>query len=152
VALVLTALLLVGGGALVRPPGPAAAPPPGQPAPPRVVEELRTTLARAVARFEAKDVAGVLAHVSAEYRTGPFTRASVRAQLVTLFEVYARVSARVLIDEVRLVDGRAWVYSTGEVAGQLPLIGGWVPLFSWEHELEVARREGLTWRLFGYQQ
>jgi len=53
---------------------------------------------------------------------------------------------------VQMVDGLAWVYSTGEVSGRLPLVGTWVVFLSWQHELEVARREAGGWRLFGYQQ
>ncbi|HSE96466.1 MAG TPA: hypothetical protein VLD61_11295, partial [Methylomirabilota bacterium] len=66
--------------------------------------------------------------------------------------IYPQVRAQVRLDEVRLVGEHAWVYSTGEVSGLLPVIGQWMALFVWERELEVARREDGRWRLFGYQQ
>jgi hypothetical protein len=125
---------------------------PGQLAPPSLVQELAAMLARAVDRFEAKDVPGVLANLSDQYWTGPFTKRTVQAQLVTLYQVHQQVRARVRIEEVRLVDGLAWVYSTGDVSGQLAVVGQWLGLFAWERELEVARRENGVWRLYGYQQ
>jgi hypothetical protein len=117
-----------------------------------VVKELRATLARAVERFEARDLEGVLAHVSEEYWTGPLGKRAVRAQLLTIYQVHQQVRARVQLDEVRLVGPHAWVWTTGEVAGQLMLVGQWLGLFAWERELEVARREQGGWRLYGYQQ
>lgn len=121
-------------------------------APAEVVRELQATLDRARVRFEARDVSGVLAHVSDRYRTGPMTKAEIRAQLLAMYEIYTAVSAHVVIDAVELVDGGAWVYTTGEITGRLPLVGTWMTVLSWERELEVARREGASWRLFGYQQ
>jgi hypothetical protein len=109
-------------------------------------------LGRAVERFEARDLTGVLAHISEQYRTGPFTKPALRAQLGTMFRVYDAMRARVRIDEVRLVGDQAWVYSTGEAAGRLPFVGQWITILWWERELEVARRENGSWRLFGYQQ
>ena len=119
---------------------------------PETVQELRTALDRAKARFEARDTAGVLASVSEQYRTGPFTKAEVRQQLVAIYEIYPAVRARVTIDAVEMVGDTAWVYTTGEITGRLPILGGWMTVMSWERELEVARREGPVWRLFGYQQ
>src|SRR5262249_23587795 len=52
-------------------PAPAAPSTPGVPAPPQVVAELRATLGAAIQRFEARDLQGVLAHISEQYRTGP---------------------------------------------------------------------------------
>jgi hypothetical protein len=123
----------------------------GVPAPPAVVQELKLTLARALERFQAKDLPGVLAYVSDQYWTGPFTKASLRVQLQAIFGVHEEVRGRVRIDDVRMVGERAWVYSTGALTGRLALVGQWVPLFTWEHELEVARREPGGWRLYGYQ-
>jgi hypothetical protein len=94
----------------------------------------------------------VLAHVSEQYKTGPFTKPTVRAQLAAMFRLYDAMRATVRIDEVRLVGDQAWVYSTGETAGRLPFVGQWITLMWWERELEVARRENGVWRLFGYQQ
>lgn len=118
----------------------------------QVTKELQAALAQAVERFEARDVTGVLTRVSDQYRTGPFTKSGLREQLIAIYSIYDVVRARVRIDEVRMVDSHAWVYSTGEVSGQLPLVGTWVVFLSWQHELEVARREAGQWRLFGYQQ
>jgi hypothetical protein len=122
------------------------------PAPAPVVEELRATLGRAVRRFEARDVNGVLVFVSEQYRTGPMTKSAVRAQLAAMFQIYDAMRAKVRIDEVRMVGEHAWVFSTGEAAGRLPFVGQWITLFWWERELEVARREDGSWRLYGYQQ
>ena len=124
----------------------------GSPAPPQTVAEIRQVLDAAVSRFEAMDEAGVLAHVSDQYRTGTLTKAGIAEQLRAVFAVHDQVRARVRIDEVRMVGGLAWVYSTGAVTGRLRLIGGSTPVLSWERELEVARRENGRWRLFGYQQ
>jgi len=131
-----------------------AAPPeqPGVAAPAPVVQELRAALDGAVQRFEARSVPGVLAYVSDQYRTGPFTKPGLRQELSAVYSIYDAVQARVRIDEVRLVGEHAWVYSTGEILGRLPLVGAWVRFLAWEHELEVARREAGGWRLFGYQQ
>ncbi len=124
----------------------------GVAAPAQVVGDLQAALAQAARRFEARDVGGVLAHVSDQYRTGPLTKPGLREQLIAIYSVYDAVRARIRIDEVQMVDGHAWVYSTGEVSGQLPLVGTWVVFLSWQHQLEVARREAGGWRLFGYQQ
>jgi hypothetical protein len=134
------------------PASPPAATPPGQPASAQVVAELRGVLARAVERFEARDVNGVIAHISEQYRTGPFTKPAVRSQLGTMFRIYDAMRATVRIDEVRIVGDQAWVYSTGEAAGRLPFVGQWITILWWERELEVARRENGAWRLFGYQE
>jgi hypothetical protein len=124
----------------------------GVAAPAETVQALQSALRAAVRRFEARDVAGVLGYVSDQYRTGPFTKAVVREQLMAMYSLYDNLTARVAIDDVRMVDGHAWVYSTGEISGQLRLIGGRAVILSWRRELEVARREGGEWRLFGYQQ
>lgn len=124
----------------------------GSPAPEPVVAEIRQTLDAAVSRFAAMDEAGVMAYVSPQYRTGSLTKAGIAEQLRAVFAVHDQVRARVRIDDVRLVDGLAWVYSTGDVTGRLRWIGGSVPVLSWKRELEVARREGGRWRLYGYQQ
>ena len=143
-----TALWLVSGSAV----GAALAAQQGVTAPAQVVGELQAALAKATQRFEARDVAGVLASISDQYRTGPFTKPAIREQLIAIYGIYDAVRARVRIDEVQMVEGHAWVYSTGEVSGRLPLVGTWVVFLSWQRELEVARREAGGWRLFGYQQ
>jgi hypothetical protein len=134
------------------PTSPPADPRPGVPAPPAVVEEIRAAIARAVERFQARDADGVMALVSEAYWTGPFGKRTVRAQLVTLYQLHQQVRARVELNEVRLVGAHAWVWTSGEVSGQVALVGQWLGLFQWERELEVARREQGVWRLYGYQQ
>jgi hypothetical protein len=125
---------------------------PGVAAPPQVVQQLQVALTRAVQRFEAADLPGVLTHVSEQYRTGPFTKARVREQLNAIYSLYDSVRAQVRIEEVRMVGEHAWVYSSGEVSGRLRWVGTWTVILSWQHELEVVRRESGAWRLFGYQQ
>jgi hypothetical protein len=117
-----------------------------------VTEEIRAAIAHAVERFQARDVEGVLTHISDAYWTGPFGKRSIRSQLVALYQVNQQVRARVRLDDVRLVGAHAWVWTTGEVTGQLAVVGQWLGLFAWERELEVARREQGVWRLYGYQQ
>jgi hypothetical protein len=138
------------------PPAPAAPAPvqpaPGVPAPVETIAELRATLGRAIQRFDALDSPGVLAFVSDQYRTGPLTKPALREQLNAVVALYDAVKARVTIDEVRMVGDHAWVYSTGEVSGRLRFVGQWVVFLSWTRELEVARLESGSWRLFGYQQ
>ena len=125
---------------------------PGEPAPARVVAEIQTALAAAVSRFAAMDEAGLLAYVSPQYRTGTLTKAGIAEQLRAVFAIHDQVRARVRIDDVRMVGDVAWVYSTGDVTGRLRLVGGSVPILSWQRELEIARREQGGWRLYGYQQ
>jgi len=67
-----------------------------------------------------------------------------------MFALYEALRARVTIDNVQVVDGAVWVYTSGEVSGRLPLVG-WVTVLTWQNEPEVARREDGGWRLFGFQ-
>ena len=146
--MLLLALLVLAWGPLPHPVR-AQAPPPGTPAPDATLRELQQALADATLRFHAMDTAGVLAHVSPQYRNGPITKASIREHLLTLFALYDTVRARIRLDEVRMVDGAAWVYSTGLVSGRLRGIGAWTTVLSWEREPEVARRDQNAWRLVG---
>jgi hypothetical protein len=134
--------------------GMSATPAPGAPearaAPPELVSELRPVVERARQRFEARDAAGVLAHVSEQYRSGGLTKADLRQQLLAMFSLYEVLRARLTIDDVQLVDGAVWVYTSGDVSGRLPLVG-WVTVLTWRNEPEVARREDAGWRLFGFQ-
>jgi hypothetical protein len=130
---------------------PETAPPPGAPAPPQVVAELRQALGEAVARFNAGDTRGVLAYVSEQYRTGGLTKAGLAEQLQALYAVHDQLTARIRLDDVRMIGEQAWVYTTGDVVGRLRLVGGTLPLFSWQREPEVARREAGRWKLFGDQ-
>ncbi len=95
-------------------------------------------------------MAGVLAYVSDQYRSGPLTKAVIREQLLGIFGLYEAVRARVTIDAVDMVDGAVRVHTTGEVSGRLPIVRRWVTFLWWEREPEVARREGSVWRLYGF--
>ena len=143
----LVALMLCVGG-MSATPAPAA--PETRAAPPELVSELRPVVDHARQRFEARDLAGVLAHVSEQYRSGGLTKAGVRQQLLALFSLYEVLRARVRIDNVQVTDGVVWVYASGEVTGRLPFMG-WVSVLTWRNEPEVARREEAGWRLFGFQ-
>jgi len=150
----LLALGLLGALALAAG-APAQAPPlalPGSPAPAEIERELRAALALAIRRFEAKDLGGLLALVSDQYRTGYLTKAALRAQLLGMFQLYETLKTNVRVEEIRLVGEHAWVVSSGEVLGRLPLLSRWMTVLAWERELEVARRETGGWRLYGYQQ
>jgi hypothetical protein len=120
------------------------------PAPPHVVAELSSALERTRARFEARDLAGVMASVSEQYRSSGITKAGLRDQLAAMFTLYQQLRARVTVDRVEMVDGSAWIYTTGEVSGRVPVMG-WVSVLAWEAEPEVARPEPGGWRLFGFQ-
>ncbi len=120
------------------------------PAPPATVGELGALIEQARARFVARDAAGVLAHVAENYRSAGLTKPAVRDQLLALYSLYDALRARVQVDQVHMVDGDAWIYTTGEIAGRLPIVG-WVTVLSWQREPEVARRQGAVWRLIGFQ-
>jgi hypothetical protein len=117
---------------------------------PDVVREIQVTVERVRERFTARDTAGVLAYVSEQYRSAGLTKAAVREQLRAIYALYEEVRARVRIDGVEMVEGRAQVFTTGDVSGRLPGLG-WVTVLSWQKQPEIARREGKSWRLFGYQ-
>lgn len=148
----LAAPLLALAVAAVSPPAFALAPPTvlATPAPAQVVAELQRAVERARRQFEARDHAGILTSVSEQYRSSGMTKAAIRDQLNAMFKLYQQLRARVTVDRVEMVDGGAWVYTTGEVTGRLPLVG-WVTVLTWQAEPEVARREAIGWRLFGFQ-
>jgi hypothetical protein len=120
------------------------------PAPAHVVTEMRGAVERARQQFEARDQAGILASVSEQYRSSGMTKAALREQLGAMFALYPQLQARVSVDRVEMVGGGAWVYTTGEITGRLPLVG-WVGVLNWQGEPEVARREATGWRLYGFQ-
>lgn len=144
-------LALAGGTA----PGAAGAPPSppprvAVPAAPEVAREVARLVETARQRFEARDAAGVLAHVSEHYRSAGLTKAAVRQQLLAMFAIYEALRARVVVERVDVVDGATWVYTTGEVSGRLPMMG-WLSVLTWTREPEVVRLEAGTWRLVGFQ-
>jgi hypothetical protein len=148
----LTAVCLIALGAAVLCPtaGGSAPAPVGRPAPPEIVTEVRQAVERARQRFEARDAGALLAAVSEQYRSEGVTKPAVRQQLLGMYTLYDALRARVAVDQVELVEGTAWVYTTGEVSGVLPLLGR-VTVLAWERQPEVARREGDAWKLFGFQ-
>ncbi len=81
----LIALTLCVGGV---PATPAPGAPVAQAAQPELVSELGPVVERARQRFEARDAAGVPAHVSAQYRSGGLTKADLRQQLLAMFALY----------------------------------------------------------------
>jgi hypothetical protein len=81
----------------------------------------------AASRIEARDAAGVLAHVSEQYRSGGLIKADLRQQVLTMFQLYDAMRTKVTIDQVQLVNGGMWIYTTGEISGRLPFLG-WVGL------------------------
>jgi S-formylglutathione hydrolase FrmB len=115
------------------------------------MQQLQAEVAAAARQLERRDTEGVLRHVSEQYRTGPFTKSALRAQLQAMFAIYDAMKVRVRLDMVRMVGDHAWVYSSGELSGHFAWLDRWVSVLSWQRELEVARREGGVWRLFGYQ-
>lgn len=148
-AALLALVLGVGAQALAAaPPAPPAIV--ATPAPPEVAAALRSAVELARARFETRDLAGVLASVSEQYRSNGMTKPAVRDQLNAMFALYPQLRARVMVDRVEMVGEVAWVYTTGEVSGRLPIVG-WVTVLTWQAEPEVARREATGWRLFGFQ-
>ena len=141
--------LTLGAGAPAldaAPPAPIVA----SPASPEVTAELQRAVEQARARFEMRDLAGVLTSVSEQYRSNGMTKAAVRDQLNGMFALYQQLRALVTIDRVEMVGEGAWIYTSGEVSGRLPIVG-WVTVLTWQGEPEVARREATGWRLFGLQ-
>jgi hypothetical protein len=121
-----------------------------RPAPPELIVELRPIVELTRQRFEARDAAGVLAYVSEQYRSGGSTKADLRQQILAMFRLYDAIRATVTIDQLQLVDGSVWIFTTGEISGRLPILG-WVTVLAWQNEPEAARREEGGWRLFGFQ-
>ena len=149
-ALVAALLVLVVGTGGFPAATPATPPRVATPAPPSTVAEVSALVEQARQRFVARDASGVLAHLADNYRSGGLTKPAVRQQLLALYSVHDRIRARVQVDQVDMVEGDAWVYTTGEVAGHLPFVG-WVDVLAWQREPEVARRHGTAWRLVGFQ-
>lgn len=146
----LLGLALAGLAAGMPAAGRSQSPTPGATAAPEpVARELQQALAAATGRFQALDSPGVLAHVSEQYRNGPFTKPALREHLLAMFALYDTVRARIRVDEIRLADGAAWVFSTGEISGRLRGIGLWTSALTWEREPDVARKENGVWRLVG---
>jgi hypothetical protein len=142
----LLALALWGGGpSAAAPPAGADGPPPAE-----VTAEIQRAVELARARFEARDLAGVLASVSEQYRSAGMTKPALREQLAAMFALYQALQARLALDRIEPVAGGVRIYTSGEVSGRLPVVG-WVTVLTWHGEPEVARREATGWRLYGFQ-
>ena len=124
---------------------------PGTPAPADVRAAIESTIRTAIARLEARDLNGVLLHVSEQYRTEDVTKAVLRQQLDALFSLYDALRVQFRVDMMTAVGDTAWIWSTGQLSGRLPGIGAWIPTFTWEQQPEAARRENGSWRLYGLQ-
>jgi hypothetical protein len=134
-----------GGGAA------AAAQLPGAPASADVREAIESTIRTAIRRLEARDVGGVLVHVSEQYRTEDLTKVGIRDQLSAVVALYDALRVRLRVDDVRVAGDTAWIWTTGELMGRLPVLPVWTSAFTWERMPEVARRENGAWRLYGFQ-
>jgi hypothetical protein len=139
-------IVAVGASAPAAPTAPRVA----RPAPPSTIAEVTALVELARQRFVARDAAGVLEHIADNYRSAGLTKPGVRQQLLALYSIYDALRARVQVEQVEMVDGDAWVYTSGEVGGHLPVVG-WMNVWSWQREPEVARRQGTGWRLVGFQ-
>jgi hypothetical protein len=93
--------LTLGVGGMPTTPAPGA--PAAQAAPPALVSELGRVVEHARQRFEARDAAGVLAHVSEQYRSGGLTKADLRQQLLAMFALYEVLRAGVTLGDVRWI-------------------------------------------------
>src|SRR5688500_15484011 len=103
-AIALLALTLC-AGATPAAPAQQTTPLVARPAPPELIGELQPIVERARRSFEARDVAGVLGHVSEQYRSGGVTKADLRQQILTMFGLYDAIRTTVTINQVQLVNG-----------------------------------------------
>jgi hypothetical protein len=55
----------------------------------------------------------------------------VRQQLRAVYATHHAVRARVRIREVRMIDGRAWVASSGEITGRVRVLGTQATVYQW---------------------
>ena len=114
--------------------------------------EIRQRIAGGVKAFEAENLRGLLVMVSDFYRSGPITKEALRLQLLGIFQANRELRVALKIHEIRVRGDLVYVRSSGEVTGQ-PLFWPYrVVIFEWEDLVEVGRREGPVWRLYGDQQ
>ncbi len=114
--------------------------------------EIRQAIAEGVKAFEAGDLPRLMAMVSESYRSGPITKEGIRLQLLGIFQANRELHVSLKIREIRLRGDLVFVRFGGEVTGR-PLLWPYrVVIFEWEDLVEVGRREGTVWRLYGDQQ
>ncbi len=115
-------------------------------------DEVRQVIAEGVRAFEAQDLPRLMAMVSGSYRSGPMTKEVIRLQLLGIIQANRELHVALKIHEIRLRGDLAFVRSSGEVTGR-PLLWPYrVVILEWEDLVEVGRREGTVWRLYGDQQ
>jgi hypothetical protein len=114
--------------------------------------EIRQRVAAEVKAFEAEDLARLMAMVSNSYQSGPITKEGIRLQLLGIFQANRELGVTLKIHEIRFRGDLVFVRSSGEVAGR-PLLWPYrVVIFEWQDLVDVGRREGTVWRLYGDQQ
>ncbi len=114
--------------------------------------EIRQRIAEGVKLFETEDLPRLMALVSDSYRSGPMTKEAIRLQLLGIFQANRELHVTLKIREIRLRGDLVFVRFGGQVTGQ-PLLWPYrVVIFEWQDLVEVGRREGTVWRLYGDQQ
>ncbi len=114
--------------------------------------EVRQVIAEGARAFEAQDLPRLMAMVSESYRSGPIRKEGIRLQLLGIFHANSEISVSLEIHEVSIRGDLAFVRSSGQVIGR-PLFWPYrVVILEWEDLVEVGRREGTAWRLYGDQQ
>jgi len=115
-------------------------------------DEIRERVAEGVKTFEAEDLPRLMAMVSDGYRSGPMRKEAIRLQLLGIFQANRELHVTLKIREIRLRGDLVFVRFGGQVTGQ-PLLWPYrVVIFEWQDLVEVGRREGTVWRLYGDQQ
>jgi len=114
--------------------------------------EIRQRITDGVKAFEAEDLPRLMAMVSDSYRSGLMTKERIRLQLLGIFQANRELHVTLKIREIRLRGDLVFVRFGGQVTGQ-PLLWPYrVVIFEWQDLVEVGRREGTVWRLYGDQQ
>jgi ketosteroid isomerase-like protein len=112
---------------------------------------LRWLLRAAVRAFEAKEAQAVMALVSDAYRSGGVTKPLLLVQIQGMFLLYAELRVELAVRDIRVVGDRAVLTTSGRIRGT-PWIGQEEQVVAeWRDLVEVARREGKRWRLYGDQ-
>jgi len=115
-------------------------------------DEIRPLVAAGVALFEAEDLSRLMAMVSDSDRSGPMTKERIRFQLLGIFQANRELHVTLKIREIRLRGDLVFFRFGGQVTGQ-PLLWPYrVVIFEWQDLVEMGRREGTVWRLYGDQQ
>lgn len=119
------------------------------PADPRI--QIKEGIALGIRLFETKDLEGVMALVSDQYRTDWMTKGHIRAQIQGIFTLWENLRVELRIHEIRMTGKLAVITVSGEVTGSPRYIPRGFTVLSWDREWEVARLEAGGWRLYGTQ-